>query len=393
MLTVKAKDTAGNLSVFSSPLFINQLKANAGADKTGICGSAVQLTSDATLYGGTGTLRYKWTPATGLNNDSIANPTATITAERNYVVTITTPNGCTGSDTVAVHLIPMVKPDLGIVGLNNTNKNRVAWNKPVSKGISSYFIYRETTISDVYDKIGSVSYDSLSVFVDNQSSPEVKSYKYKLSILDRSGLESAMSSSHKTMHLSINKGQNNTWNLIWEPYEGFMVSTYNIYRGTSVNNLNFLDATSGSSTQYSDISAPTGDLFYQLEVISPTLVNPTKIPVSVQKSKETEDAIESSMLSYNSSRSNITTTLINGIHELTGESNKINIYPNPVTSEFKIDFSGGSAFEVLNSLGQNVYKGNLNTSNIVSTANLNSGVYIIRFRTAKTFEYKKFVKE
>jgi Secretion system C-terminal sorting domain len=387
-LTVKAKDTAGNLSVSSLPVFVNQLKANAGADKTGICGSSVQLTSAATVYGGTGLLRYKWTPATGLNNDTIPSPTATITGERTYVMAITTANGCIGSDTVALHIIPMTKPDIGIVGISSSNKNRVVWNKPVSTGIASYIVYRETNVTDVYEKIGSTSYDSLSVFVDNQSAADIKSNKYKLSIFDKNGLESAQSNAHKTMHLTINKGQNNTWNLIWEPYEGFTVSTYNIYRGTNLNNLNFIDATSASSSQYSDISAPTGDVYYQMEVISPTLVNPTKTPATIQKSKDSET---STLASYSSSRSNIATNVISAINEL--EETKINIYPNPVKNEFRIDFEGGSTFEILNLMGQVVYNGNLNMSHVVSTTHLNLGVYLIRIKTGTSFEYRKIIKE
>ena len=375
--------TSANINVTVSPL-----TANAGTDKTVVCGGTVSL-SATTNYTGNGTLKYKWTPATGLNNDSIANPAATVLANTIYTVMVTTPNGCTATDNVAVGIIAMAKPEIGIVGVSG-NKNRVVWNKPVSKGILSYSIYRETIISDVYEKVGSVSYDSLSVFVDNQSAPDMKSNKYKLSIMDRSGLESPQSSSHKTMHLSINKGQNNTWNLIWEPYEGFVVSTYNIYRGTTINNLNFLDATSGSSTQYSDLSAPTGDVFYQLEVISPTLVNPTKVPATFQKSKDSEN---STLASYSSSRSNIATNLTNGINELGTESTNISIYPNPVRSEFKIDFKEGSTFEMLNLIGQVIYNGNLNVSNVVSTTNLNSGVYLIRFKTGNTFEYRKIIKE
>jgi hypothetical protein len=214
-----------------------------------------------------------------------------------------------------------------------------------------------------------------------------------MSIFDRNGLESALSNPHKTIHLSINKGQNNSWNLIWEPYEGFSASTYNIYRGTSVNNLNFLDATSGSSTQYSDISAPTGDVFYQLEVISPIVISPSKAPIPIQKSRDTENDRLSSLVSYSSSRSNIATNFIDGINELEGESNNINIYPNPVKNEFVIDFAGGSTFEILNLMGQIVYSGNLNKSVIVQTRGLSAGVYLIRFKTGNVFEYTKIVKE
>ena len=378
----------GTVSVLVTPLSVN-----AGGDKTIQCGETVQLNGVATNFTGSGILKYKWRPTTGLNNDTIANPTATVFNNITYSCTVTTPNGCSGSDNVSIKITPMAQPVIGIVGVTSSNKNMIVWNKPVSTGIKSYFIYRETNVSDTYEKIGSVPYDSLSIFIDSLSAPVVKSNKYKLSIFDRSGLESPLSDSHKTMHLSINKGQNSIWNLIWEPYEGFKTLTYNIYRGTNPNYLNFLDATSGSSTQFSDITAPAGDVYYQLEVISPTYISPSKSSSAIQKIKDSGNETGTIQTSYMSSRSNIATSVISGINELEGESTKIILYPNPVKDEFKIDFAGGSIFEILNLTGQVVYNGNITKNAIVNTSGLSAGIYLIRFQTGTTYEYKKIIKE
>jgi hypothetical protein len=59
----------------------------------------------------------------------------------------------------------------------------------------------------------------------------------------------------------------------------------------------------------------------------------------------------------------------------------------------RIDFEEGSTFEILNIMGQVVYTGNLNNSNIVQTSNFSSGVYMIKIRAGKTFEYRKIIKE
>jgi len=387
-ITVKGHNDCGDGIVSSLPITINQLPVISVTDKTVICGGSVSLNA-TTNYSGNGTLTYLWSPTTGLNDATIANPTATITSDITYTVTVTTPNGCTTTKNVSIKIIPMSKPQIGIVSVNSSNKNIVVWNKPVTIGIDSYSIYRETTVSDVYEKIGTVPYSDLSVFVDNLSTPDVKSNKYKILILDKSGQESALSDPHKTMHLSINKGQNNTWNLIWEPYIGFTPSTYNIYRGSSATSLSFIDATSGSSTQYSDVSAPSGDVYYQLEVISPTLVTPSQVKSTLQKIKDSENIVT---VSYNSSRSNVASNITSGINELNAESNNIHVYPNPVKDQLKIDFIGGSTFEILNLMGQNVYTGNLNNSNIVQTSNFSSGVYLIKFNAGKSLEYKKFIK-
>jgi hypothetical protein len=391
-ITVKGHNDCGDGIVSYSMVTINQLPIISLRDTAVISGGSVPLSPTIT-YNGTGALKYKWTPSTGLNNDTIAQPLATVTSKSTYTLVVTSANGCATSANITVNMLTMAKPEIGIVGITSTNKNRIVWNKPVTTGIVSYYIYKETNTSNVYEKIGIVPYDSLSVFVDNQSSPDVKSNKYKLSIFDSNGMESPLSDAHKTMHLSINKGQNTTWNLIWEPYEGFAVSTYNIYRGTNANNINFIDATSGSSTQYSDLSAPSGDVYYQLEVISSNLINPTKVPSSIQKAKGSENSTDASLVSYNSSRSNIATNSMTGLNELNGKNKQINIYPNPVKEQLRIDFEGGSTFEILNLMGQVVYNGDLIKNTIVQTTNLSSGVYLIKFKTGKTFEYKKIIKE
>ena len=389
-ITVKGHNDCGDGIVSSLPIIINQLPVISVTDKTIICGGSVSLNA-TTNYSGNGTVNYQWSPTTGLNDATIANPTATVIHDITYTVTISTPTSCSISKSLLVSIIPMAKPEIGMVGVSSNNKNLIAWNKPASIGIESYNIYRETNVTNVYEKIGTVPYDSLSIYIDNQSLPDVQSNKYKLSIFDRHGLESSQSNSHKTMHLAINKGIGNAWNLSWEAYEGFVVSTYNIYRGATLNSLTLLGSTSGSNTQYNDLNAPSGDIYYQLEVISPNSVNPTKV-LSSQKTKAEENGLTNSLILYSSSRSNIATNVFSSNIE-SGDNNKINIYPNPVKNELRIDFEGGSIFEILNLMGQVVYNGNLIKNTIVQTSNLSSGVYLIKFKSGKLFEYKKIIKE
>lgn len=68
---------------------------NAGADATLCLGQTVQLTA-------TGADSYEWTPATGLSDSTIFNPTAEPTLPTEYVVEGTDVNGCVNTDTVFV---------------------------------------------------------------------------------------------------------------------------------------------------------------------------------------------------------------------------------------------------------------------------------------------------
>lgn len=380
-VSVVGKNDWGVGAAASLPVTVHQLPVIGLRDTTLTYGSTLAL-SPAINYTDGGTLKYKWTPATGLLNDTIANPIITVINPITYTLTLTTPYGCTASKDVKIGLKTMDKPVIGIVGIVNS-KNRIAWNKPVSQGVASYLIYKETVVSDVYDKIGTVPYDSLSVFVDVNSAPDVKSNKYKISILDKGGMESVASDAHKTMHLSINKGQNGTWNLIWEPYEGFKPLTYNIYRGTSATNLNFLDATSASSTQYTDLEAPASNVYYQLEVISPNLVSPTKATSILR-------AGNSIAATYNSSRSNVVAGIVNGLEK---QTTAIRMYPNPVKDVLNIEMESGSTFEILNLTGQVVFRGDLSKSTRVDASQYKAGLYVVKIKVVQGYEFRKIIKE
>ncbi len=74
----------------------------------------------------------------------------------------------------------------------------------------------------------------------------------------------------------------------------------------------------------------------------------------------------------------------------------ISIYPNPVSNELIIEFFGNknnSGFEIVNPIGQVVFKGNLLEKTIVQTSGFAPGVYLIKLENGKTYEFKKIVKE
>ena len=358
---------------------VTTLTVNAGADKTAYCGEPVQMSAPTSNFSGTGILRYKWTPATGLNNDTIAAPIA-IASNTTYTVTITTPSGCQASDNVAVSAISLNKPSINYVGINESNKNILLWTKPVSGKIDSFNIYRETNVTNSFAKIGAVAYESAPSFVDASSMPDVQSNKYKISILDMCGNETALSDQHKTMHLSINKGINTIWNLIWEAYEGFPISTYNIYRGTTKDNIQIIGSLSGSNTQFTDYTAPTGYVYYQIEAISS---GASSIPQNKQNSRSEVE------LNY-SSRSNVATnnSCENGLNQLKDISGMIVLYPNPasdkVTMIIDINEMNGMKLQIYNLIGSLVAEQDLfeNRQNI-DISMLSNGVYILSVSSDK----------
>lgn len=79
------------------------------------------------------------------------------------------------------------------------------------------------------------------------------------------------------------------------------------------------------------------------------------------------------------------------------ESDKgVKIYPNPVSNELIIEIKGNSElvnFEILNSVGQVITKGNFVEKTAVHTSNFTPGIYFIKLDNGKTFEFKKIIKE
>ena len=352
---------------------VSPVTLSVGADKTALCGSLVQLGVISNNYTGTG-LKYKWTPSTGLSSDTIASPVATA-SNTTYTLTVTTPSGCTATDDVAISIIPMDKPVLNYVGINAKNKNILVWTKPTTGKVNAFNVYKETNVSNSFTKVGTVAFDSASVFVDTDSKPDVQSNKYKISLLDACGNETALSDYHKTMHLSINKGINTIWNLIWEAYEGYAVSTYNIYRGTTPANIQIIGSLSGSNTQFSDYTAPTGYIYYQIEAVS---------SASSGVKQQTITGVKSSVQSAYSSRSNVAsnTNVLDGLSELKDISNVLSVYPNPATNTIHLAVGGtdlkNMKLNIYNALGTLVLRKELlQNEQEINISNLNHGIYLL----------------
>jgi len=74
----------------------------------------------------------------------------------------------------------------------------------------------------------------------------------------------------------------------------------------------------------------------------------------------------------------------------------ISIYPNPVSYELNIEIEGNIEqvnFEIFNSIGQVVFKGNLVEKTTIQTSNFEFGIYLIKLENGKVFEFKKIIKQ
>lgn len=77
------------------------------ANDTTVCqNSNIQLSAPAGY-------NYTWSPSQGLNNANIANPTATISNNITYFLTITDATGCAGTDSITIDVNPLPVLNLG----------------------------------------------------------------------------------------------------------------------------------------------------------------------------------------------------------------------------------------------------------------------------------------
>jgi hypothetical protein len=351
-------------------------------NKSGTCGSFVELDA-STNYSGTDSTIYNWAPTAGLSDPNIQNPVLKMQGDMNYTVTLTLPNGCVVSKNIDVTLQPQNSPSICLVSVNENNYNVIYWEKPDSISIDSIYIYKETNVTNNYEKIGATGYHEANMFVDTASTPFIKSNKYKISFKDSCNFESEKSLAHKTIHLAINQGLNNSWNLIWEPYEGFEVASYYIYRGTATDNLQLIGATSGSGSQYTDFTAPAGNIYYQIEIVGPNACNYAEL-------KSTQSVI-------NTSRSNIATNNPTGLEKNIDHLDLFNIYPNPFNERIIIeskyhDFKDG-IIEITDLTGKRIKVLDIKSDKIeINTNDLDVGLYILRIKTEKAVISKKVFK-
>lgn len=88
-----------------------QLETFAGNDTSMCYGDTIVLNASAS-----GAISYNWTPATGLSNNNVPNPSAYPSSTTTYVVAATNSLGCTDYDTLTILVNPLPSTNITISG-------------------------------------------------------------------------------------------------------------------------------------------------------------------------------------------------------------------------------------------------------------------------------------
>ncbi len=283
-----------------------------------------------------------------------------------YTVTGTF-NNCSATATVSVTVYPPPKQKLCVVTTDSSfaNHNIVIWEKEYEEVFDSIFIYREITLNN-YQKIGAVHYDSLSMYEDFGANPNTTSYKYKLSVVDKCGVEDTiLSSYHNSIHLQYFGLGNFQWT--YYEIEGMpnQVSSYNFYRDdNATGNFQLLNIIPGGNHTYTDVNySAFPNALYRVDLvwIGAHECNPTRSEGST-------------------SRSNIKGQVEIGINENT-LANAVSVFPNPTTHYITVQVPSqliGSKMILTDALGKTIKTSMIQSQNDqLDLTTFQEGIYFL----------------
>ncbi len=269
-----------------------------------------------------------------------------------YTILMHSQGGC--DSTVALHLTVHAseQTELCMVSVDNGH-NVVMWNKDME--VAEYNIYREGATTGNYEHVATIPYDSVSIWVDETSRPITRSYRYRITSTDMCGIESDESAVHKTMHLTINKGQGSSWNLIWTEYEGASYSGYQIYRGYTADDIELIDELPADGiSSYTDPYTEQDTVYYQVAIVKDEPCFPTKSATLI--------------------RSNIATNGTLGISEVGSARSNIRVYVEDGRIHVSLDGQAIDEFRVYDIMGREVF----HATHTDKTPSLQGGLYLVK---------------
>lgn len=259
----------------------------------------------------------------------------------------------------------------------------VAWSKPFDPSLyDSVFIYRKKGLESIFSKVGSQPMSALSMYKDLTSST-IDSTKYKISFLEISGNETALSPWHQASILDYNAGT-----LWWTKYkkenqlDEFYITSYECIRDQTgigaYTSMGIWDPL-GATSWFDQEALGTTNSTYFIEIVFASSCYLSKANI-------------------NTSRSNIKKQFPNseaGNIDLSTEI-QFQLSPNPIQSQLNIQFDGklfGSSFKILNSQGKEVLNGKVTSPKMTIEMNeFAIGTYYISVETSEKVLTKMFVK-
>ncbi len=300
---------------------------------------------------------------------------------RKFVTATAYNNGCTTTSTIEIDVYNQpTTPKICVISVDNTyGKNKVEWLYSDVSNVNSFGIYKETNVSNQYQLIGNVDSNQNS-FVDQESTPSQRSNRYKITAIDKCGNETSFSEQHKTIHLTINRGTGDNWNLIWNNYEGISYSTYKIYRSIDDSNFDLIQEIPSNLNSYTDVNVSSSNVKYYIEVSGQSNCN----VISGRNNLNSQ---------YVSSNSNIASS-DNTLNLSENKIEKIKVYPNPTSDLLYFNLSNleNVYFELTSLTGKVLKEGKLYYNDKIELTDYPTGVYLLKLKYNNRNVIKKIIK-
>ncbi|MHB8259478.1 MAG: nidogen-like domain-containing protein [Bacteroidia bacterium] len=336
-----------------------------------------------------GATTYTWN--TGATTDTtIVSPTTST----NYTVTATT-SGCIGSDS-ATTMVTVHTPQTPAICLVSTDSasnykyNVIYWEK-LYPYVDSFIVYRLNNSTGLYMRIGAVSQDSLSEFVDtafsiggpNGGNPQTGSWKYALAISDSCGNIGTQSPYHQTVFMT-ESGSTFSWTPYVDNGNSSFPTGYSFLRDDINNGIWTLLIANTPSTTATDASyASYPNANWRADALGFNC-NPT---LRLSGNNSTDAAKIKAHSNINNNRSS-------GINKLAG-SNEISIYPNPAKDVLNIEglmANTNSTLIITDMLGNSVKQFKIQNSQFtIDISDLSEGIFNISITTNEGVLNKRLV--
>ncbi|MES2590312.1 MAG: FG-GAP-like repeat-containing protein [Bacteroidota bacterium] len=311
--------------------------------------------------------------------------------------TYTDGNFCTNTSIQFTEILPLPPiPTICMVTVDSMSRNNVIyWDKTIYTTVDSFIVYRET-LSNVYKRIGVVSMDSLSLFVDTvrhlyfpfTGNPNAGTYRYKLQIRDTCGNYSLLSPYHNTIYVNQTGGT-------------FTFNDYQIEgEATPITSLNgyFLYRDNNSTGNWVVVNGVSGS---QLTITDP---DNASYPNASWRIETQWDISCTATRAINTARSNIKGQLVSGLSDMNQTDTPVSIYPNPYSENTTITYTlnkkSNVIVEVYSTIGQKVETlvninqtaGEYKCSFSARANGFNAGVYFVKINIDGKVTVKRIVE-
>jgi len=343
-------------------------------------------TGNVVLSAPAGMTAYAW-------STTATTQTISASAPGYYSAIVTYTSGCKAmSNLVKVTNAPAPPaPDICLVTSDSASVyNLIYWEKSLYPMADSFIVYREVS-TNVFVRIGAVSKDSLSMFMDTMQTigpangdPNITTYLYKLQIRDTCGAYSAMGPYHTSIYFNDLLNGSFTWNTYAVEGMGTTpITTFDLLRDDNNTGIwIIIGSAAGTANVLNDPQYVTFQFIANWRVQANGI---TCTPTTRYGNNSQQGTIVRS-------KSNITNNRTTGIKQNLPEN--ANVFPNPFSNTITVSSEKGSAIMIYNVIGECVYKGVMaNDKLMIDLEDKPNGIYNLEIKNKKGVVVKKVVKQ